>query len=147
MLNYADGTMNTCLEMFRDPNTIVALGDGGAHYGLICDASIPTFMVSHWARDRSRGERLALPRVIKAITSDAAAVAGFKDRGLLREGYKADLNVIDFARLRLRIPEVHYDLPGGGKRLVQKADGYVATILSGRITYERRASLREIFQE
>jgi len=107
------------------------LGDGGAHYALICDASYPTFVLAHWVRDRS-GERIALEAAVKALTSNQAQLMGLGDRGLLRPGYKADINVIDLAALRLKTPHVVNDLPAGGKRLDQGADGYVATFVSGK---------------
>jgi N-acyl-D-aspartate/D-glutamate deacylase len=111
------------------------LGDGGAHVGMICDGSFPTSMLTHWTRDRTRGEKLPLEWVIKAQSHDTAAAVGLRDRGLLKPGYKADVNVIDYDRLTLHRPKVAYDLPAGGRRLVQYADGYDATIVSGHITY------------
>lgn len=127
-------SLDSVLEMMKSGQTLVSLGDGGAHYGLICDASIPTFMLSYWARDR-KGERLPLPWVVKALTQDTAAIVGLRDRGVLAPGYKADLNLIDFDRLKLHSPTVEHNLPGGGRRLMQKADGYVATIVGGEVTY------------
>ena len=129
--NYANGNLDHALEMMRDESTVLGLGDGGAHYGLICDASYPTFLLSHWARDR-QGERLALPFVIKALTHVPASVVGLDDRGLLKPGYKADLNVIDYDALTLRAPHISDDLPGNRRRLNQSADGYNATIVSGK---------------
>lgn len=131
MSNYADGSLDPILAMIRDPNTILGLGDGGAHYGLVCDASFPTFMLSYWARDR-QGDRLTLPEAIRALTSAPAAMAGFADRGLLKPGLKADINIIDHHRLELCAPHVEYDLPGGRPRLDQAARGLVATIVSGQ---------------
>jgi N-acyl-D-aspartate/D-glutamate deacylase len=121
--------------MMRHAGTILGLGDGGAHVGMICDGSFPTSMLTHWTRDRVRGEKLPLEWVIKAQCRDTAEAVGLLDRGLLKAGYKADLNVIDHARLTLHRPTVAYDLPTGGRRLVQYADGYDATIVSGQITY------------
>jgi N-acyl-D-aspartate/D-glutamate deacylase len=121
--------------MMNHPLTILGLGDGGAHVGMICDGSFPTSMLTHWTRDRTRGPRLSLPQVIKAQCHDTAMAVGLRDRGLLRAGYKADLNVIDYQRLLLRRPDIAHDLPAGGRRLVQKAEGYDATIVSGHITY------------
>jgi N-acyl-D-aspartate/D-glutamate deacylase len=132
--NFVHRSLDSVLTMMKSGHTLVALGDGGAHYGLICDASIPTFMLSYWARDR-KGERLPLPWVVKALTRDTASIVGLHDRGVLAPGYKADINVIDFDRLRLYSPTTDYDLPGGGRRLQQKADGYVATIVNGEVTY------------
>jgi N-acyl-D-aspartate/D-glutamate deacylase len=135
-LNYADGSLDPSLAMMRHPRSLLGLGDGGAHVGMICDASLPTFMITHWTRDRRRGERLALPWVIKAQSSDTARAVGLFDRGLLAPGYRADLNLIDHDRLTLRAPEVAADLPAGGKRLLQRADGYVATLVAGQVVYE-----------
>ena len=132
--NYAEGSLEAPLAMMRDPHTILGLGDGGAHMGLICDASWPTTMLAFWTRDRTRGERLSLPWAIKAMTLDNARAYGLNDRGRVAVGLKADLNVIDYSRLNLKRPEVQYDLPAGGRRIVQRADGYVATIVSGVIT-------------
>jgi len=119
----------------RHPGTVLGLGDGGAHCGTICDGSLPTFMLTHWARDRTRGERLPLPWIVKSLTREAALTVGLADRGLLAPGYKADLNVLDLDRLRLHAPEVTYDLPAGGRRLVQRAEGFRATIVSGTVAY------------
>lgn len=132
--NFADGTLSVVREMMASDATIIALGDGGAHYGLICDASYSTFALTHWARDRKEG-RFELPWIVRELTRKPALAVGLSDRGLIRPGMKADLNVVDFDRLALRRPEVRADLPGGGRRMVQRATGYDATILSGRITY------------
>jgi N-acyl-D-aspartate/D-glutamate deacylase len=118
----------------RNKNTLLGLGDGGAHVGVICDASQPTFMLSYWGRDRA-GERLTLPALVKALTSANAEAVGLNDRGRIAVGRKADLNLIDFDRLRLHAPRAVYDLPAGGRRLTQDADGYVATLVSGEVTY------------
>ncbi|HCV00698.1 MAG TPA: amidohydrolase, partial [Dehalococcoidia bacterium] len=109
------------------------LDDAGAHCGVICDASMPTFMLTHWARDRSRGEGLPLEFVVKKMTKDTAGLYGMHDRGVLRPGMKGDVNVIDLEQLKLRAPELAYDLPADGRRLIQKADGFVATIVSGEV--------------
>jgi N-acyl-D-aspartate/D-glutamate deacylase len=135
-LNYSEHSLEPSLEMMRHPHAILGLGDGGAHCGTICDASFTTHMLTHWARDRSRGERLPLPWVVKAHTQDTASAVGLLDRGVLANGYKADFNLIDFERLNLKRPEVRYDLPAGGRRLMQTADGYVATIVSGEVVYQ-----------
>jgi N-acyl-D-amino-acid deacylase len=133
--NYAHGNLDVALELFRHKDVVLGLGDGGAHYGVICDASYSTFLLSHWTRDRSRGERLTVSEVVKALTSETAAMIGLHDRGLLAPGYKADINIIDHARLTLHAPQIAYDLPAGGRRLTQKADGFVATIVNGEIVY------------
>jgi N-acyl-D-aspartate/D-glutamate deacylase len=134
-LNYADGNLDAVGEMLAHPNTVIGLADGGAHVGTICDASFPTTLLTLWARDRERG-RLDLPFAVQRHTSATARAVGLLDRGVLAPGYRADVNVIDFERLTARRPEMVHDLPAGGKRLVQCADGYVATIVAGEITYE-----------
>jgi N-acyl-D-aspartate/D-glutamate deacylase len=136
VLNYAEGSLDVALEMMRHPDTLLGLGDGGAHVGMICDASLPTFMLTHWTRDRARGERLPLPWVIHAQTAATARAVGLCDRGVLAPGYRADVNLIDYDRLALHAPEIAHDLPAGGKRLLQRADGYVATLVHGEVTYE-----------
>ncbi|MEC7879376.1 MAG: amidohydrolase family protein, partial [Actinomycetota bacterium] len=113
---------------------VSGLSDGGAHCGMICDASIPTFMLSHWARDRSRGEKLPLEWVVKKQTNDTATLYGLTDRGVIQEGKRADLNVIDFPTLNLSGPKMVHDLPAGGRRLLQEATGYDYTIVAGQIT-------------
>jgi N-acyl-D-aspartate/D-glutamate deacylase len=133
--DYAYYSLEPSFEMMRHKDTVLGLGDGGAHLGLICDASYPTTMLAYWSRDRRRGERLPLPWVVKALSADTAQAVGLLDRGQVAAGYKADLNVIDYDRLQHRAPEVVYDLPGGGRRIVQRAEGYVATIVSGAVTY------------
>ena len=134
MSNFADGTLDAALEMMKSPNTVLGLGDGGAHSGLICDASFPTWMLTHWGRDRP-GERLPLGEIVRSLTSGTAEAVGMFDRGRLAAGAKADVNLIDFDRLRLRPPKMSWDLPAGGGRLNQSAHGFVATIVSGEITY------------
>lgn len=134
-LNYGEGSLDPAREMMEHPDTILGLGDGGAHCGSICDGSFTTHMLTHWVRDRSRGEKLPLPWVIKAHCHDTAHAVGLYDRGVIAAGYKADINVIDMEKLKLHKPEVHYDLPAGGRRLMQYADGYVATIVSGETIY------------
>lgn len=132
--NYVNGSLDPVLAMLKDDNTLLGLGDGGAHYGMVCDAGYPTFMLTHWARDREKGEKLSLARVVKGLSRDTAAAVGLLDRGLIKPGYKADLNVIDFDNLTLYPPRVAYDLPAGGRRLRQAADGYTATIVSGVVS-------------
>tara|TARA_R110000824_G_scaffold118960_18_gene272530 strand:+ start:59439 stop:61163 length:1725 start_codon:yes stop_codon:yes gene_type:complete len=133
--NYYEFNLDNTLTMMRNPNTLFGLSDGGAHVGAICDVSVPTYMLTHWCRDRTRGEQLDLPFVVKSQTRDTAEAMGLLDRGLIAVGYKADVNVIDFERLQLRPPHMVYDLPSGARRLMQEADGYVATIASGQIIY------------
>jgi N-acyl-D-aspartate/D-glutamate deacylase len=130
--NYVEGSLDHCLEMMRHPHTVLGLGDGGAHCGTICDGSYPTFMLTHWARDR-RGDRLPLPWIIAALSRRPAEALGLGDRGFVAPGYQADLNVLDLDQLALHAPEVRHDLPAGGRRLVQRARGYVATILRGEV--------------
>ena len=134
-LNYADGNLDAVGEMLAHPNTVIGLADGGAHLGTICDASFPTTLLTLWARDRDHG-RLELPFAVQRHTSATARTVGLFDRGVLAPGYRADVNVIDFEHLAARPPEMRHDLPAGGKRLVQSADGYVATLVAGEITYE-----------
>ncbi|MFI4947538.1 MAG: amidohydrolase family protein [Alphaproteobacteria bacterium] len=136
IVNYADGDHATVREMLTDPATLLGLSDGGAHCGAIIDASVPSFMLSHWGRDRSRGPGLPLPLLVKMQTSETADFFGFRDRGRLRAGLRADINLIDFDRLRLHQPEVLHDLPAGGRRLVQRVDGYRATLVAGTPVFE-----------
>ncbi|MFO1109411.1 MAG: amidohydrolase family protein [Bradyrhizobium sp.] len=133
-LNYADGNLDSTREMLTDPNAVPGLSDGGAHCGIICDASFPTYLLTHWTRDRSRGEKLSIPFVVAAQARRTALSVGLHDRGVIAPGFKADVNVIDYDRLRLHPPRVHYDLPVGGRRLLQQVDGYDATIVSGVVT-------------
>jgi N-acyl-D-aspartate/D-glutamate deacylase len=133
-LNYADGNLDATREMLRDPCSVPGLSDGGAHCGIICDASFPTYLLTHWTRDRTRGEKLTIPFVVAAQSRKTALSVGLHDRGVIAPGYKADLNVIDYDRLHLHPPKVHYDLPVGGRRLLQQVDGYEATIVSGTVT-------------
>ncbi|MGB5948754.1 MAG: amidohydrolase family protein [Parvibaculum sp.] len=133
--NYTDFNLDNTLTMMRNPNTLFGLSDGGAHVGAICDVSVPTYMLTHWCRDRTRGERLDLPFVVKSQTKDTAEAIGLRDRGVVAPGYKADVNVIDFERLRLKPPHMVYDLPSGARRLMQEAEGYVVTIASGQVIY------------
>ncbi|MCV7219998.1 N-acyl-D-amino-acid deacylase family protein [Mycolicibacterium elephantis] len=135
LANFRDGSLDTVAELIRREDVVLGLGDGGAHYGMICDASFPTYMLAHWARDRASG-RLTVAEAVRELTSAPARVAGLADRGRIAVGYKADLNVIDHAAVRLHRPVVTYDLPAGGRRLDQRADGYVATIVSGEVIAE-----------
>jgi N-acyl-D-aspartate/D-glutamate deacylase len=133
LLDYAASNLDAVREMLVHPATVLGLGDGGAHCGVLCDASLPTFMLTHWARDRSRGEQLPLETVVHLQTRRTAELYGFRDRGLLAPGYVADVNLIDHDGLALCPPEMVYDLPAAGKRLIQRARGYAATIKSGVI--------------
>ena len=135
LLNYADGDLDAAGEMLAHPHTVVGLADGGAHVGSICDASFPTTLLSHWGRDRERG-RMGLPFLVHRQTQATARTVGLLDRGVLAPGYRADVNVIDAGALVARRPQMRHDLPAGGKRLVQGADGYVATLVAGEVTYE-----------
>jgi N-acyl-D-amino-acid deacylase len=139
IVNYAEGDHATVREMLLDPGTLLGLSDGGAHCGAIVDASVPTFMLTHWGRDRRRGPGLPLPQLVKMQTSETAEFFGFADRGRLAPGLRADLNLIDFERLRLHQPEVVSDLPAGGRRLVQRADGYRMTLVAGVPVFENGA--------
>jgi N-acyl-D-aspartate/D-glutamate deacylase len=136
ILNYAQGSLEPVREMFLHPRAASGLADGGAHCGVICDASMPTFMLTHWTRDRSRGERLPLELVVKKQTHDTARLYGLGDRGTLEVGMLGDVNVIDYDELQLEPPQVVRDLPAGGSRLVQRPRGYVATIKSGVVTFD-----------
>ncbi|MEX2294133.1 MAG: amidohydrolase family protein, partial [Acidimicrobiales bacterium] len=133
--NYVDRDFEAILEMMQHPQTLIGLGDGGAHVGTICDGSNVTSMLTHWVRDRTRGARVELPWAVHVLTRRNAEAVGMLDRGLVAPGYKADLNIIDLDGLRLHPPEMHFDLPAGGKRLLQRADGYRATVVSGQVTY------------
>jgi len=134
--NYAGFSLDAAREMNASERTLPGLSDGGAHVGLICDASFPTSNITIWSRERPKGDQLPLEHVIKRQTKDTASHVGWLDRGVLAPGYKADVNVIDYDRLQLRRPEMHYDLPAGGKRLLQRAEGYRYTIKSGQVTFE-----------
>jgi N-acyl-D-amino-acid deacylase len=124
----------------QHPNVLFGLSDGGAHCGVIADAGMPTFILTHWARDRTKGEQFPLEFLVRKLTRDTAMAYGLSDRGELKPGLLADLNVIDFDKLRLYRPEAIYDLPAGGRRLVQRADGYAYTVKSGQVTFENGAS-------
>ncbi|MCZ8382356.1 amidohydrolase family protein [Mycobacterium sp. CPCC 205372] len=138
LANFRDGSLDTVADLIRRDDVVLGLGDGGAHYGMICDASFPTYMLTHWVRDRAAG-RLSVADAVRELTSAPARVAGLADRGRIAVGYKADLNVIDPDALRLHKPVVAHDLPAGGRRLDQRADGYVATVVSGEVIAEHGA--------
>jgi N-acyl-D-aspartate/D-glutamate deacylase len=132
--NYTEGSLDNIREMLVDDATVMGIADGGAHVCTVCDAGSPTFLLTHWARDRKRGSRLPLEFVVRKHTRDTAAAYGLNDRGMLLPGLRADINVIDFERLGVRKHEVVYDLPAGGKRLIQRADGYRHTFVAGTET-------------
>lgn len=136
LCNYEHGSLESSREMMQHAGSVLGLGDGGAHCGTICDGSYPTFMLTHWVRDRKRGNKLPLPQVVKWLSHDTARAVGLNDRGILAPGYKADINIFDPARLHLHAPEVARDLPTGGRRLVQRAEGYQAMIVSGEVVYK-----------
>jgi N-acyl-D-aspartate/D-glutamate deacylase len=135
LANFRDSSLDAVAELMLRDDVVLGLGDGGAHYGMICDASFPTYMLTHWVRDRASG-KLPLPQAVRELTSVPARVAGLYDRGRIAVGYKADLNIIDAQALHLHKPVVAYDLPGGRRRLDQKADGYVATVVAGEVIAE-----------
>jgi N-acyl-D-aspartate/D-glutamate deacylase len=133
--NYASGNLDVVAEMLAAPNTLVGLGDGGAHVGIMCDATATSYTLTHWTRDRGRGSLFPVAWAVKRLTSDNAREMGLSDRGVLKPGLKADLNVLDYDNMRLRRPEVVYDLPAGGKRLIQRTEGFDATVVSGETVY------------
>lgn len=133
-LGYSHGNGEALREMLTHPAAVLGLADGGAHCNAICDASTPTWMLTHWTRDRTRGEKLELPHVVKKLTKDPADLFGFPDRGMLKPGYRADVNIIDYANLTLREPALVADLPAGGTRYLQAAEGYRYTIVAGEVT-------------
>jgi N-acyl-D-aspartate/D-glutamate deacylase len=134
-LNYAEGSLDAAHAMIVHPSSVPGLSDGGAHVGMICDGSFPTTMLTHWTRDRTRGPKLPLGEVVRMQTRDTARTLGLNDRGLIAPGYRADLNVIDYGALALHAPSIAYDLPSGGRRLIQRASGYTATVVAGQVTY------------
>ncbi len=131
VLNYSELTADPIREMLLHPRAALGLGDGGAHCGIICDASIQTFMLTHWVRDRTRGEMLPIEFVVKRMTKDTADLYGFSDRGTLAPGMRADINIIDAENLKLEPPEMVFDLPAGGQRFMQRAKGYERTMVAG----------------
>jgi len=132
LANYGSGSLDPIHSLITDPNSVIGLGDGGAHYGMICDSSYPTYVLAHWTRDRA-SKRLPIEAAIKALTSDTARTVGLNDRGVLAVGRKADVNVIDHDKVALPAPQIFYDLPAGGRRLFQGARGYTATMVSGQV--------------
>ncbi|MDE0802191.1 MAG: amidohydrolase family protein [Acidimicrobiales bacterium] len=139
LLNYSYGNGDALHEMLNNDSAVLGLADGGAHCNMICDASTPTWMLTHWARDRTQGPKIPLPTVIKKLTADTAALFDFDDRGRLEVGLRADINVIDHENLTLREPHMVADLPAGGTRFVQGAEGYDYTIVAGEITRDHDA--------
>jgi N-acyl-D-aspartate/D-glutamate deacylase len=129
--NYVEGSLEFFLDMGSNPNAVLGLGDGGAHYGMVCDSTFPTFFLSYWTRDR-KGRRFTTQQAVHKLTAEPARLLGLRDRGFIGEGMKADLNVIDFAKLHLKCPRVAHDLPGGGKRVTQDAAGYDAIVVNGQ---------------
>ena len=137
LASYAEGDLEAVREMMSHPQTVLGLSDGGAHCGLICDASMPTYLLTHWARDRHRGPRLPLEQAVHLQTGRTAAVYGLTDRGRIEVGKRADLNIVDLENMRLHPPHMVFDLPAGGRRLVQDVDGYDLTIVAGEVTFEK----------
>ncbi len=130
------GDLGMQIDAIKHDRSVFGLSDGGAHCGVLCDASVPTYMLAYMTRDRTKGERLPVEFVVHKMTQDTATVYGLHDRGVIAPGYRADLNLIDYDRLQLHDPEMVYDLPAGGKRLVQRATGYRMTVCHGEVTYE-----------
>jgi N-acyl-D-aspartate/D-glutamate deacylase len=136
LANYVAQDHDAILDMLEHPRSLLGLSDGGAHCGLICDVSFPTYLLTHWVRDRQRGERISLERAIHMQSGQTAESYGLHDRGTIEVGKRADLNLIDLENLTLHAPEMIFDLPGGGRRIVQRASGYLITIQHGRVTFE-----------
>lgn len=135
LLNYTDFNFDHIHEMLQSDRTVVSLSDGGAHCGVICDASFPTYLLTHWVRDRSRGERISLEHAVKRQCHDTARLYGLTDRGTLETGMRADINIIDFDALKIDAPQMVFDLPAGGRRMIQRAQGYRHTFVSGVETF------------
>jgi N-acyl-D-aspartate/D-glutamate deacylase len=136
LYNYTESNLEAVREMLMHPATLLGLGDGGAHVGYICDASYPTFLLTHWARDRVRGPKLSLEFLVHAQTQRNALGMGLRDRGAILPGLRADINLIDFEKLGLSAPEMTYDLPAGGRRLIQHPSGYMATLVNGEVVMQ-----------
>jgi N-acyl-D-amino-acid deacylase len=136
LFNYADGNLDVLHELHQHPNTRMGLSDAGAHCGAICDGGMPTFMLTHWTRDRVRGPKLSVEHVVRRQTMETAQTFGLHDRGVLAPGYRADINLIDYQNLNFGRPEIAYDLPAGGRRLLQRASGYRATFVAGQAIVE-----------
>jgi len=144
IFNYAHNSFEAIHEWLSHPSTVLGLSDGGAHCGIICDASFPTYMLSYWVRDRTRGPRLSLEQAVQKQTQSTAQLYGLNDRGVIAPGMKADLNVIDLNNLKILAPEMIFDLPANGRRMMQRAEGYRATIVSGVVTFENGAATGEM---
>ncbi len=140
LFNYNAGNYDAAREMMLHPNSILGISDGGAHCGIICDAGAPTYLLAHFVRDRTRGPRIGLEQAVRMQTHDTAMLYGFHDRGLVAPGKRADLNLIDLDALAMPLPQMVYDLPAAGQRLVQRAQGYRATLVAGEVTFERGES-------
>ena len=136
LFNYNAGNYDAAREMMLHNNSILGISDGGAHCGIICDASAPTYLLQHFVRDRQRGPKINLEHAVKMQTHDTATLYGFKDRGVIAPGMRADLNIIDLETVGLPLPEMVYDLPASGQRLIQKAHGYELTLVNGEVTFE-----------
>jgi N-acyl-D-amino-acid deacylase len=136
LLNYSDSDFDAVREMMLDDNARFGLSDGGAHCGVICDVSMPSYLLSYWVRDRTRGERLPLEWVVHKQSQNTAELFGLKDRGLLKPGYRADINLIDFEKLQIKAPRMVYDLPGDARRLIQEVQGYRMTLCAGEVIFE-----------
>jgi N-acyl-D-aspartate/D-glutamate deacylase len=132
--NFAGGNLEVCREMLLDPNTVTGLSDAGAHVNLISDCSASTFHLTHWGRDRTAGEKLPIELLVHKMSAGNADLYGFSDRGRVAVGKRADINVIDMDRLKIRTPEIRFDLPGGASRILQGAEGYLATLVAGTVT-------------
>lgn len=140
LFNYNAGNYDAAREMMLHPNSILGISDGGAHCGIICDAGAPTYLLAHFVRDRTRGPRIGLEQAVRMQTHDTARLYGFHDRGLVAPGKRADLNLIDLDALAMPLPQMVYDLPAAGQRLIQRAQGYQATLVAGEVTFERGES-------
>ncbi|HAK51937.1 MAG TPA: amidohydrolase, partial [Gammaproteobacteria bacterium] len=136
LFEFSYQTLDPTFERLQHEGTILGLGDGGAHCRLICDSSLPTFMLTHWTRDRTKGHKLSIEEVIKLQTLDTATIYGLSDRGSIQVGKKADINIIDYDGLSIDAPKMIYDLPTGAPRLLQEPNGYKATIVSGQVVRE-----------
>ena len=136
LLNYGKGSYDGLYDMMSDPLTVQGLGDGGAHSSIVCDASMTTYLLTYWTRDRTRGPRLPLEYAVRRLTNDGAALYGLTDRGTIREGMRADLNVIDYQKLALLHPQKVNDLPSDTGRLIQRSKGYLATLVAGEVVVD-----------